>query len=386
MLCILAYHLKYYDKETLASSAWYANLGSSQSPPLPGSLSSCDGSRSPDELADILWGSSSNYTEYKQTRPNLSKLVSENPMANPSRAEADIIKVALEILSVKALNQKRNEIELILRVDQFWNDYRLQYEIDDGCYADYYYESFPAHSNPPDIWQPASMIKNLVASITELKGSYRIYPNGNVQFIRENKVTLSCGFDLKTFPNDEQVCSIIMGAWKSQKKDVLYQFANPAVINPESHGGLADTDEWTLITTEATANDSGENDITFSMKMKRKSEYYDDFVKLPVILMVVLGWSSFFIDRSAVPARITMTTFGFLTIMNFLNSQLATLPRIGPSQSWLLQFMLVSLIFCFYTVVEYVFVNYLYRVERRTDKIQEKAAQQKKKTDRYRNG
>ena len=79
----------------------------------------------------------------------------------------------------------------------------------------------------------------------------------------------------------------------------LYQFANPAVINPESHGGLADTDEWTLITTEATANDSGENDITFSMKMKRKSEYYDDFVKLPVILMVVLGWSSFFIDRSA---------------------------------------------------------------------------------------
>jgi len=117
LLCILAYHLKYYDKETLASSAWYANLGSSQSPPLPGSLSSCDGPRSPDELADILWGSSSNYTEYKQTRPNLSKLVSENPTANPSKAEADIIKVAIEILSVKALNQKRNEIELILRVD-----------------------------------------------------------------------------------------------------------------------------------------------------------------------------------------------------------------------------------------------------------------------------
>jgi len=74
-----------------------------------------------------------------------------------------------------------------------------------------------------------------------------------------------------------------------------------------------------------------------------------------------------------------MTNFGFLTIMNFLNSQLSTLPRIGAGKSWLLEFMLVSLIFCFYTVVEYIFVNYLYRVERRVDKIQEIASKQKKK-------
>merc|ERR1712151_1260268 len=134
-----------------------------------------------------------------------------------------------------------------------------------------------------------------------------------------------------------------------------------------------------LLKTEATVNDSDENDLTFSMEMKRKPEYYEDFAILPVVLMVVLGWFSFFIDRSAVPARVTMTTFGFLTIMNFLSSQLATLPRIGAKKSWLLRFMLVSLIFCFYAVVEYIFVNYLYRVERRTDKIQEKAAQHKKR-------
>jgi len=100
-------------------ACWYSTLASSQPPPNtsliynetsassqpPLTSNECYGPRSPDELADFLWGSESKYIEYKRTRPNLSKLVSETPMAKPSKAEPDIVKVAIEMLSVKELKQ-----------------------------------------------------------------------------------------------------------------------------------------------------------------------------------------------------------------------------------------------------------------------------------------
>jgi len=277
---------------------WLITQASSQSqetsPP-----KTCEGPRTPDELANTLWGSASNYTQTRRTRPNVSKLLSQNPIANPSQAEPEIVKLAIEILSVKALNQIRNEVELILRIDQYWNDYRLKYDIDDnGCYDDNYYESY---SVLPEIWKPGAVIKNIVDKLTNLKGSFRIYPNGNVQHRSESLITLSCAFDLKAFPNDSQECSLVMGAWKDVKTKVLYKFYDvPVTVTPKENDLIANTDEWTLVKTQAIDNTSNEeNNVTFSMVMQRNSEYYQDFVILPVILMIILGWSSFFIDRSA---------------------------------------------------------------------------------------
>ena len=66
------------------------------------------------------------------------------------------------------------------------------------------------------------------------------------------------------------------------------------------------------------------------------------------------------------PARVSITTTGFLTISNFLSSELKNLPRLGAERIWLLRFMQISMAFCFYSVIEYVICNYLHRVEKRT--------------------
>merc|ERR1711862_531434 len=72
------------------------------------------------------------------------------------------------------------------------------------------------------------------------------------------------------------------------------------------------------------------------------------------------------------------STICFLTISNFLGSQLKALPRIGADAAWLLLFMLISMIFTFYAVVEYIICNYLFRVEQRVDKTRELAIEEKK--------
>merc|ERR1712157_631702 len=93
--------------------------------------------------------------------------------------------------------------------------------------------------------------------------------------------------------------------------------------------------------------------------------------------MGVLAWASFFISRAAVPARVTMASVSFLTITNFIGGQLKTLPSLGSGEVWLLQFMQTSQIFTFYSLLEYIICNYLYRVKRRIIDIKEIAKKRK---------
>merc|ERR1712003_340163 len=81
------------------------------------------------------------------------------------------------------------------------------------------------------------------------------------------------------------------------------------------------------------------------------------------------------IDRGSAPARVSMSTIGFLTISNFLTSELKSLPRIGTNGAWLLLFMQISMIFTFYSVIEYVVCNYLYRVQVRIENVHKLAAE-----------
>ena len=72
-----------------------------------------------------------------------------------------------------------------------------------------------------------------------------------------------------------------------------------------------------------------------------------------------------------------MSIISFLTISNFLSGELKTLPQLGASEAWLLKFMQVSMIFTFYSVLEYVLCNYLYRVRKRTKGLRQLALAKK---------
>jgi len=136
-----------------------------------------------------------------------------------------------------------------------------------------------------------------------------------------------------------------------------------------------------IITTHAALSKKANSVGVVSIDLERKSSYYINFVFCPVFMMVAVAWSSFFVDRGAVPARVTMSIISFLTISNFLSGELKTLPRLGASQVWLLKFMQISMIFTFYSVVEYVLCNYLYRIKKRTKSVRQLALTKKEEED-----
>ena len=97
------------------------------------------------------------------------------------------------------------------------------------------------------------------------------------------------------------------------------------------------------------------------------SHSYEQYVISSSIIFAIVAWSSFFISRAAAPARVSLSVILFLVISSQTNSQLSDLPK-GTSGVWLLDFLTVTKMFVFYSMVEYVMCNFLMRVEARVEK------------------
>ena len=89
------------------------------------------------------------------------------------------------------------------------------------------------------------------------------------------------------------------------------------------------------------------------------------FVLIPSIFLVALSYGTFWIQRSAVPARAAFCFIAFLSTINNTKGALSALPKLSAGDAWMLGVLSKSQYFCAYTVVEVVMANYLLHIETR---------------------
>ena len=97
--------------------------------------------------------------------------------------------------------------------------------------------------------------------------------------------------------------------------------------------------------------------------MERYFNYYLIQTYIPSMLIVILSWVSFWIDKDAVPARITLGLLTVLTMTTQASGVNQHLPRVSYVKAidvW----MSTCLIFVFGALVEYSIVNVLARKDK----------------------
>ena len=90
--------------------------------------------------------------------------------------------------------------------------------------------------------------------------------------------------------------------------------------------------------------------------MKRKIGFYFLQVFIPSIFLVVLSWLSFWVDASAVPARVSLGVTCVLTMTTQSSGIRQTLPPVSYAKAidvW----MFVCLLFVFAALLEFAYVN-----------------------------
>ena len=265
--------------------------------------------------------------------------------------------------SFRALMQTRFE----------WNDPRLVFNStskNNGCYPRRIV-SYPS-TILDDIWTPNYYFANQVDSFGTPSRFVEITQNGKVTVLTTEGIEANCDFKFTKMPFDRQTCNIRLGFLHPQDEVVIESPSDGASALRLPRGGqLGGTLEWTIVS--ATSNHGVTpapphgSFVEFEFEMKRASSYWVTFTLVPAVFLVMLSYGTFYVQRTATPARAAFCFVCYLTVINLTNGALAALPRLGPSDALLLALLSASEYFCACTILLVVVANYFLHIELRVN-------------------
>ncbi|XP_032131163.1 gamma-aminobutyric acid receptor subunit rho-2 isoform X2 [Sapajus apella] len=230
--------------------------------------------------------------------------------------------VDVQVESLDSISEVDMDFTMTLYLRHYWKDERL---------------AFSSASNKSmtfdgrlvkKIWVPDVFFVHSKRSFTHDTTTdnimLRVFPDGHVLYSMRITVTAMCNMDFSHFPLDSQTCSLeLESCWYNR----LY--------------------------------------INFTLR--RHIFFFLLQTYFPATLMVMLSWVSFWIDRRAVPARVSLGITTVLTMTTIITGVNASMPRVSYVKAVDI-YLWVSFVFVFLSVLEYAAVNYLTTVQERKER------------------
>uniref|UniRef100_A0A1I8IYR7 Neur_chan_memb domain-containing protein n=1 Tax=Macrostomum lignano TaxID=282301 RepID=A0A1I8IYR7_9PLAT len=178
-----------------------------------------------------------------------------------------------------------------------------------------------------------------------------------------------CPMDLTYFPMDAQICSVEIESFGYTTKDIRYSWdANrPLEVSEDVRLPQYIVRGKRKRIREVELSTGNYSRLAAEFYFARSMGYYLIQIYIPSTLIVVLSWVSFWLSRSAVPARVALGITTVLTMTTLISSTNAALPKISYLKS-----IDVYLVTCFFMVfaslLEYAAVCYLEKCSNRLTK------------------
>ncbi|XP_017769890.1 PREDICTED: gamma-aminobutyric acid receptor alpha-like isoform X2 [Nicrophorus vespilloides] len=218
------------------------------------------------------------------------------------------------------------------------------------------------------IWKPDTYFYNgkqsYLHTITTPNKFVRLYKNGRVLYSSRLTIKAGCPMNLEDFPMDIQRCPLKFGSFGYTSRDVLYRW--------NSARQVAIAEDMKLSQFDLIATPAGNHTDTIINSDKKTAEYSMLLVSFhlqrhmgnfliqvygPCVLLVVLSWVSFWLNREATADRVSLGITTVLT-MTFLGLEARTdLPKV-PYPTALDFFVFLSFAFIFATIIQFAVVHY----------------------------
>ncbi|XP_048841751.1 gamma-aminobutyric acid receptor subunit rho-2-like isoform X2 [Brienomyrus brachyistius] len=208
----------------------------------------------------------------------------------------------------------------------------------------------------------------------------RVFPDGHVLYSVRVTVTAACNMDFSRFPLDSQTCTLELESYAYTDEDLmLYWKSGDDSLSTDDRISLSQFLIQKFHTTSRLAFYSSTgwyNRLYISFTLRRHIFFFLLQTYFPATLMVMLSWVSFWIDRLAVPARVSLGITTVLTMSTIITGVNASMPKVSYIKAVDI-YLWVSFVFVFLSVLEYAAVNYLTTVQNgREQKLRAKAKEQ----------
>ena len=252
-------------------------------------------------------------------------IVTPKPIIASPSSEAVPVEVSIVVVDVESINDATQSYIADFVIDYSWEDARLGEKAQSAGGL--------CRFGLSEIWNPAIQIVNQRRVFMRLPQTVEVNERGKVSYTQRYYGTFSSPLDLRQFPYDEQKIpisisslyddskvKIVMGAGSIETSDRL---TIPGWIKQET---WSEMNEYTL---RSGGKEARLSEGVGGMVFTRDVRFYHWKVVLPIVLIVMMSWSVFWIDPKQIGPQLGAGTTAVLTIIAFLLNLRGVLPPIS---------------------------------------------------------
>ncbi|CAJ0957051.1 unnamed protein product, partial [Mesorhabditis belari] len=275
-----------------------------------------------------------------------------------------VVAVNMLIRSISKIDDVNMEYSVQMTFRESWVDGRLAYGIlwekDDNL------PEFIILTAGQQIWMPDSFFQNEKMAqkhnIDKPNVLIRIHKDGRILYSVRISMVLSCPMHLQYYPMDVQTCFIDLASYAYTTEDIEYVWKDKDPVQLKE-GLNSSLPSFQLKKVGVDYCTSKTNTGTYSclrtiLELKRQFSYYLLQLYVPSTMLVIVSWVSFWLDRSAVPARVTLGVTTLLTMTTQASGINAKLPPVSYTKAidvWIG----ACLTFIFGALLEFAWVTYI---------------------------
>ena len=234
-----------------------------------------------------------------------------------------------------------------------WKDPRLAFSPTGGATDRSY--------NPDSIWVPRVFIVNAVAQREKTNINVSGSPDGTMHYLELFKAELTTSFYLEPFPFDTESLEMFVEPFLDERHMMTLEYDKQfGGVGTEPFVELA---QWKVLGIRGTGRrhaigSTGKeiSELEIDVVVQRRYWYYIWKVFLPLLAIVAIAYSAFWIKTSDYYTQISITLTAILTEIAFLFAISSSLPKV-PYLTFIDAFFLVSFAFSSACIIELVAVH-----------------------------
>ena len=210
-------------------------------------------------------------------------------------------------------------------------------------------------------WYPQAVLVNKSEMYQKSGIALRIQPDGTLTLSETLNATAKAELEMRRYPFDRQRLEAVFGILAFSQDEVLFQIAeSDAAV---SLGTKVRLPQWKIIEANASVLNrstaqAGRHTISSAFEVgidvQREPYYMIRLVILPLTLIVLLSFSVFWMDRSSLGDRLSVSFIGILTSVAYQSVVTHGMPQVAYI-TWMHGFVIISfLTMCMAVVVNLV--------------------------------
>jgi len=275
----------------------------------------------------------------------------------PPGPEPVVVDVGLLLVDFVDINADEQTFEFSATLSMRWQDPRLAFDPDEAGTPEKVYQGAYQFAEIFPGWWPQLFLRNESGRFESQGVVLRVSPEGVVSYAEQLQAIAEVKMDLRRLPFDRQRFGVTFELLGFDLDEVRLR------PDPERTGyGETTLSQWridgveTVSTTDEPVYMNGEETrisaISFYFPATRSPRFLLQLIVFPIMILVALSWSVFWMDRESLGSRMDISFIGILTVVAFQIVVSDRMPRISYT-TILSSFMYVS----YLTLAASVIVN-----------------------------